>query len=107
MKVYRGDVIFKLLHFPGRDDDAADGRTPQHPRERHSGRTCIVPTSYLLQRFHDAIAHFMVEWHERTRLRESRTSGSRICPTVLTCQKAAGKRAPNQNANVVVLGEGV
>src|SRR5580704_19162849 len=37
-KIYSTDVIFKLLHLPGRDDYAAHSRASQDPRERHTGR---------------------------------------------------------------------
>src|ERR1019366_5049650 len=104
-KVYGTDVIFQLLSLPGSDDHAANGRPAQHPRQRRTGRACVMPTSHLLKRFHDAVAHLLVEGHERTCLRESCAGRSRVGAAVLAREEAAGKRAPNQNTDVVVLGE--
>src|SRR5882757_118300 len=98
-------VILQLLDLPGSDDYTADGRTAQNPRERHAGGACVMPTSHLLQRFHDAVAHLSVEGHERTGLRESCAGWSGVSAAVLACKEAAGKRAPNQDADVVVLRE--
>src|ERR1700694_2948124 len=49
-KVYGTDVILQLLSLPGSDDHTADGRPSQHPRQRRTGRACVVATRPLLQR---------------------------------------------------------
>src|SRR5260370_3238525 len=64
-----------------------------------------MSASYFLQRFHDAVTHLLVEGHERTCLRESCAGRSRVRAAVLACEETAGKRAPNQDADVVVLRE--
>src|SRR5271167_4839045 len=64
-----------------------------------------MPSSHFLQRIHDTVSHFLVEGHKRTSLRKSCTGRSWICAAVLAREESAGKRAPNQDADVVVLGE--
>src|SRR5882762_6485593 len=104
-KVYRTDVIFQLLGLPASDDHTADGRPSQHPRERHTGWGRVMPTGHFLQRLYNAVAHLLVEGHERARFGEAFAGRSRVSAAVLACEKPAGKRAPDQDTDVVVLGE--
>src|ERR1019366_1674014 len=59
LKVHGTNVVFQLLDFAGSDDHAADRRPSEHPRERHTGRTCAMPTRHLLQCIDDAVAHLL------------------------------------------------
>src|ERR1700674_5493364 len=105
LKVYGSDIVLQLIGLAGRDDDAADRRPSQYPRERYAGRTYVMPLRHLLQCLHDAVALFLIDGHERTCLRESRTGRSRVGSAVLACEESASKRAPDQDADVVILGE--
>jgi hypothetical protein len=104
-KVHRTDVIFQLLDLAGSDDHTADGRSAQQPRESHTSRACVVPSGNLLQGIYDSVAHLLVEGHKRTCLGKSSAGRSRIVAAILAGEEAASKRAPNQDADVVVLGE--
>jgi len=63
-----------------------------------------VPTGHLRQHFHDAVAHLLVEGYERAGLGES-CPAEQVGAAVLARKETAGKRAPNQDPDVVVLGE--
>src|SRR5207245_6861207 len=88
-KVDSTNVILQLLDLPAGDDHTADGWPSQHPRKRHAGRACIMSARDFLQRFHDAVAHLLVEGHERTCLRESSADRSGVSAAVLPCKEAA------------------
>src|ERR1700737_4186286 len=60
---------------------------------------------HLIQRIQDVVANLLIERYERTRVRETAPGRCRIVAAVLPRQKTSGKRAPDQNADVVVLGE--
>src|SRR5207245_2416802 len=103
-EVYRTDVIFQLLGLPGSYDHAADRRSSQHPRERHTGKSGVMPTGNFLQRFYDAVAHLLVKGHEIARFGEACARRSRVGAAVLAREKHAGKWAPGQDTDVVILG---
>src|SRR5450631_1106226 len=77
-EVYRADVILQLLGLPGSDDHAGDRRTPQHPRERHTGRSGVMPSGNFLQRFYDAVAHLLVKGHEIARVSKACAGRGRV-----------------------------
>src|SRR6267143_1016839 len=104
-KVYCTDVIFQLLGLSSSDDHTADGRPSQHPRERDTGWGRVMSTGHFLQRFYDSVAHLLVEGHERARFSEACAGRSRISAAVLACEKPAGKRAPDQDTDVVIFSE--
>src|SRR3984957_7528374 len=64
-----------------------------------------MPTGYLLQRLHHAVAHLLVEGHERTCVRESGAGRSRVGAAVLAAEEPARKWTPDQDADVVILRE--
>ena len=64
-----------------------------------------MPTGNFLQRFYDAVAHLLVKGHEIARFGEACARRSRVGAAVLTREKPAGKWAPDQDTDVVILGE--
>jgi hypothetical protein len=64
-----------------------------------------MPTGHFLQRIYDAVAHLLIEGHEIARFGEACAGRRRVGAAVLACEKSAGKRAPDQDADVVILGE--
>src|SRR6266436_9572762 len=64
-----------------------------------------MPCGYLLQRIHDAVAHLPVERHELTCIGEPAPGRRRIVAAVLSRQETTGQRAPDQDADVVILSE--
>src|SRR5258705_8641788 len=64
-----------------------------------------MPSGYLLQRIYDAVAHLPVERHELTCVGESAPGRRRIDAAVLSGQETTGQGTPDQNADVMVLGE--
>src|SRR5271169_2530584 len=80
------------------------GRPSTHDSATRAG---LAPcrAGHLFQHFHDAVADLLVEGHEGTGLRESRAGRSRVGAAVLSRKETAGKRAPNQDTDVVVLSE--
>jgi len=66
-----------------------------------------VPFGDFFQHIDDFVTVFLIERYELTRLREACPSGCRIVAAVLAAQESSGQRAPDQNADVVVLGKGL
>src|SRR4029077_7610697 len=104
-KSYGTDVVFELLGFPGSDNDAAHRWPTKHPCDRNLRRTGAMPCGHFLERIHDVVAHLSVEGHELARVREAASARRRIIAAVLAGQEPASQRTPDQNADVVVLGE--
>ena len=64
-----------------------------------------MPPGHRLDRIHDAVAHLPVEGHELARIRKATAGRRRVVAAVFAGQEATGQRAPDQDADVVVLGE--
>src|SRR5258705_13129756 len=60
---------------------------------------------YIFQRVHDAVAPLAVKRHELPGVGKATPGRRRIVAAVLSRQETTSQRAPDQDANVVVLSE--
>src|ERR1700756_5678111 len=60
---------------------------------------------YFLQCIYDPVAHLPVERHEIACFGEAGSGRSRVSASVLAGKKCARKRAPDEDTDIVILGE--
>jgi len=69
------------------------------------GQARVVPFGNFFQYIDDFETVLLIERYELTRLREACPCGCRIVAAILAAQESSCQRAPDQNADVVVLGK--